>query len=154
MKIRTTLLVSCLSFVAFACASSGGGAREGVHIGEEMNAPGTPVRLAVADASPKQYLEKTVLVEATVKAVCQHAGCWMQVEDEGHTAMVRWYTDCGGKYTFPKDIAGKRVLIQGSFHTKETNKDQAEHYEEEAGRKLSIPEQGYELNASSILILE
>ena len=62
--------------------------------------------------------DRVVLVEATAKAVCQNAGCWMQVEDGGRTAMVRWETGCGGKYAFPKDIAGRRVLIQGTFYPK------------------------------------
>lgn len=125
----------------------------GTAFGEAMQAQPS-VRFAVVDAQPPKFFNKTVLVEATVKAVCQKAGCWMQVEDEGHTALVRWETGCGGKYTFPKDAAGKRILIQGSFYPKQVSEADAKHMEEEAGNKLAIPREGYEFNASAVLVLE
>lgn len=124
----------------------------GERIGEEM-VPGKIVRFAVVDANPSAYFERTVLVEATATAVCQTKGCWMQVEDGGRTAMVRWETGCGGKYSFPKDGAGRRVLIQGSFYPKTISPEDAEHLQEEAGRPLEIPLEGYEFNASAVLVL-
>ena len=102
----------------------------------------------------KDFFDKTVLVEARIKAVCQKAGCWMQVEDEGRTALVRWETGCGGKYTFPKDAAGKKVLIQGSFYPKPLSEADAEHMEEEAGSKLTLKRDGYEFNASAVMLID
>jgi hypothetical protein len=124
----------------------------GERLGEEIQ-PQPSVHFAVVDATPSKFFEKTVLVEATIKAVCQKGQCWMQIEDEGKTAMVRWETGCGGKYKFPKDGAGKRVLIQGSFYPKEISPDDAEHLEEEAGQKLGLKLDGYEFNASAVLVL-
>lgn len=124
----------------------------GERIGEPIESRGI-VHYALIDADPTAYLDKTVLVEATVLAVCQNAGCWMQIEDSGRTAMVKWFTDCGGKYAFPKDLAGKRVLIQGAYHAKETSAEEIEHRSQEAGVDLKIPQQGYELNASAIVVL-
>jgi len=95
-----------------------------------------------------------VLVEATVEAVCAKKGCWMKVADEGRVAMVRWEAGCGGQYKFPMDAVGKRVLIQGSFYPKSISAEDAEHIAEEAGGKVEIPREGYEFNASSVLILE
>jgi hypothetical protein len=125
----------------------------GQRIGTDIQ-PQQSVRFSVVDASPKEYFHKTVLVEAKIKEVCQKAGCWMLVEDEGHTARVRWETGCGGKYTFPKDAAGKRVLIQGSFYPTTLSEADAKHMEEEAGKKLDLPREGYEFNASSVMILD
>jgi hypothetical protein len=157
MKIRTAFLVPLLALVAVACSATSSSTSPALPNGERIGAevrPQTPVRFAVVDATPKQYFDKTLLVEANVKAVCQKMGCWMQVEDEGHTAMVRWESGCGGKYAFPKDAAGKRVLIQGSFYPKHIDEADAKHMEEEAGHKLSIAREGYEFNASSVIILD
>lgn len=125
---------------------------DGAIYGEIMNTE-RPVMFSVVDATPSKFFNKTVLVEATTVAVCKKAGCWMQVEDEGKKAMVRWETGCGGKYTFPMDAVGKRVLIQGSFYPKTISPEDIEHLEEEAGGKLELEEEGYEFNASSVMIL-
>jgi hypothetical protein len=126
----------------------------GQRIGQDIQAQPS-VRFSVVDATPKKFFEKTVLVEAKVKAVCAKAGCWMQVEDEGRTAMVRWETGCGGQYKFPMEAVGKRVLIQGSFYPKTLSEADAEHMQEEAGdTKVTIAREGYEFNASSVLILD
>src|SRR5262245_49094958 len=77
MRTRHLPLASLLLLAAGSCSPMG------AHIGDPMQ-PQESVRLAVVDAAPSQYFEKTVLVEATVKAVCQNKGCWMQVEDAGH----------------------------------------------------------------------
>jgi len=118
-------------------------------------APQEVVRFAVVDADPPAYFDRVVLVEATVAAVCQSAGCWMKVEDEGRSAMVRWETGCGGKYAFPADLAGQRVLVQGTFYPVTLSEDDAAHLELEGGGDVEI-ESGdtYEFNASAILVLE
>lgn len=151
MKIHAFALVSVLLTVA-ACSSTPS-LPEGQRIGQDMKAQ-TTYRFAVVDARPKDFFNKTVLVEAQIKAVCQTKGCWMQVEDEGHTAMVRWESGCGGQFAFPKDAAGKHVLIQGSFYPKTISAADAEHLNEEAGGKLDVKREGYEFNASSVMILD
>jgi len=125
---------------------------EGQAIGEPIVRQDS-VRFAVVDADPPAFFDRTVLVEATVTAVCQKAGCWMQVADEGRTALVRWETGCGGKYAFPPGAVGRRVLIQGSFYPKQLSEEDAEHLREEAGGELELPREGYEFNASAILVL-
>ena len=125
----------------------------GVVVGEEI-VPQEIVAFATVDADPTAYFERTLLVEATVTAVCENAGCWMQVEDEGRKAMVRWETGCGGKYAFPEDALGKRVVIQGSFYPKTISEEDAQHLEEEAGGDLEIEREGYEFNASAVLLIE
>jgi hypothetical protein len=111
-----------------------------------------PVRFAVVDANPQAYFERTLLVEASIVAVCQKVGCWMQVEDEGRTAMVRWETGCGGQYAFPPGAVGRRVLIQGTLHPRTLSADEIEHLREEAGQDVAFRAEGYEFNASAILV--
>jgi hypothetical protein len=103
-------------------------------------------------ADPAAHFERTLLVEASVTAVCKKAGCWMQIEDQGHKAMVRWESGCGGEFTFPTAAVGKRVVIQGSFYPKEISEADAQHLEEEAGAALAIERRGYEFNASAVLL--
>ena len=145
--------IAPLLIVVAACASTPAALPPGEHIGEPIEARGI-VHYAVVDTDPPAFFDQTVLVEATVVAVCQNKGCWMQVEDAGRTAMVRWYTDCGGKYAFPKDMAGKRVLIQGAYYPKKLSEDDVEHYSQEAGHELDIALDGYEFNATAIVVLE
>ncbi|MFT5052309.1 MAG: hypothetical protein ACI8QZ_003742 [Chlamydiales bacterium] len=124
---------------------------QGEVIGEPMIAQEI-VAFATVDQGPADYFERTVLVDATVQAVCQRAGCWMQLEDDGRTAMVRWETGCGGKYTFPEAAIGQRVIVQGSFYPKTIEPDDADHLHEEAGGELEVALDGYEFNASAVLI--
>lgn len=112
------------------------------------------VRFAVVDADPPAHFERTLLVEATVTAVCRMSGCWMQVEDEGRTAMVRWETGCGGQYAFPPGAVGRRVLIQGTLHPKTLSEDELSHLRDEAAQDVAFEADGYEFNASAILVLE
>lgn len=125
----------------------------GVHIGGEIHTQATR-RFAIVDANPAAFFDQTLLVEATVLAVCQKKGCWMQITDDGHTAMVRWESGCGGKFAFPTDAVGKRVLIQGSFYKTTISEADARHLEEEAGRKVEIPREGYEFNASAVVVID
>lgn len=126
---------------------------KGEHIGRPLEVQAI-LPFAVVDAHPAEYFERTLLVEATVTAVCQAKGCWMQVEDQGRTAMVRWESGCGGEYAFPPDSIGRRVVIQGSFYPKEISEEDAEHLEAESGGRLQVARVGYEFNASAVLLKE
>lgn len=147
MRTLPTLLLSLLLLTA--CRAT---LPEGTRIGEPIETRDV-VALAVADTNPAAYFERTLLVEATVSAVCQNAGCWMKIEDDGHSAMVRWEEGCGGTYAFPQDAVGKRVILQGSFYPKTISEADAQHIESEAVEGTTIPRETYEINASAILVL-
>ena len=147
---RCRLVVPAL--LVAACATTAN-LPVGQQVGEPIEARDI-LPLAVVQADPERHFDQTLLVEAKVVAVCQSMGCWMQVEDGGHKALVRWESGCGGKYSFPKDSAGERVLIQGSFYRKEIKAQDVEHLQEEAGNKVEVAERGYELNASAIVLLD
>ena len=132
----------------FACRTA---LPEGRTVGEAVHTKDI-VALAVVDASPSDYFEQTLLVEAEAIAVCEKKGCWMKVQDADASAMVRWEAGCGGKYAFPTEIVGKRILIQGSFYPKTISEEDAEHLQSEAPEGVTIEREGYELNASAILI--
>jgi hypothetical protein len=145
--MKRSLLLASLLLVP-ACRAT---LPEGDAVGEPIEPRGI-VTLAVVDASPSEYFEQTLLVEAEVQAVCERKGCWMKVADGESNAMVRWEAGCGGKYAFPADAVGKRILIQGSFYPKTISEEDAEHLQSEAPEGVVIEREGYELNASAILI--
>lgn len=126
-----------------------------VLIGEPIQA-GEPVKLAAVQADPTAYFEKTILVEATAAAICQARGCWMTITDgEGEPIWVRWSSGCGGKYAFPKDAAGRRMIVQGSFYEKEIDAAAAEHLaaENETIDKDAIVGKTFEMNATGCVVL-
>jgi hypothetical protein len=126
-----------------------------VQVGEEITVE-APVRLAAVTSSPEGYFEKTILVEATAANVCQSKGCWMTMTDgEGDPIWVRWSSGCGGKYAFPKDLAGKRVIVQGSIYEKEIDAKAAEHLagESKGLEADEIAGKTLEMNASACVIL-
>lgn len=154
--MRSPFPATVLLLLAVACASAPDPAPSvpsGRRIGEPVEARDVLPYATVA-ASPADHADRTLLVSAKATAVCQRAGCWMQIEDGGRTAMVRWETGCGGKYAFPTDAAGRRVLVQGSFYPVELSPDDLEHLREEAGEDVDIPARGWELNASAVVLLD
>ncbi|MAF26269.1 MAG: DUF4920 domain-containing protein [Gemmatimonadota bacterium] len=126
-----------------------------VVIGQELTRT-EPVTLATVQSAPETYFEQTILVAATAESVCQSMGCWMTVrEGEGEIVWVRWGEGCGGEFAFPKDIAGKRVLLEGSIYPKEISEEDAEHIAEESGGMTAeeIAGKAFEINATACVIL-
>lgn len=125
-------------------------------IGETITVAEPALKLAAVRGKPEAYFEKTILVEATIAAVCQSKGCWMTVTDEGvEPIWVRWSTGCGGKYAFPKDAVGRRVVVQGSFYAKEVSPAEAEHLAAESKtlKAEEIAKKGFEMNATACVLL-
>ena len=70
---------------------------------------------------------------------------------------MRWATGCGGKYSFPKDASGRRILVQGSFYAKEIAPEDAEHIAGESpGMKMDVKDiagKTFEMNATACVLL-
>lgn len=76
---------------------------------------GTPITETSVTPLPTIFREsttfvgKTVRTEGMVTAVCQKAGCWMQIADETGTAHIRM---AGHSFFVPKDASGHRAVVQ------------------------------------------
>ena len=71
-------------------------------------------------------------VIATIVAVCQVKGCWMQV-DLGNGELMRvTFKDYG--FFVPLDASGKTVLMEGVASQKNTSVEMLRHYAEDAGK--------------------
>jgi hypothetical protein len=69
-------------------------------------------------ASPDQYLGKTVRVDGVVTAVCDMAGCWMELADQKadpKTAKSLRFKVDDGVIVFPVEAKGKRASAEGVF---------------------------------------
>jgi hypothetical protein len=114
------------------------------------------VKLAALQSDAGAHLSKTVLVEATAEAVCQAKGCWMTVKDgSGPPIWVRWGSGCGGAFAFPKDAAGKRVLVEGTLVESEITSEQAAHYASESPGMdpAKIVGKTFEISATACVML-
>lgn len=78
---------------------------------------GDTTQLSTIVADPAKFSGKTVKTEGVVKAVCQSAGCWMEIEPVGaeagaarraHVKMV------GHSFYVPKNCDGHRAVIEGT----------------------------------------
>jgi hypothetical protein len=74
--------------------------------------------------------------EAEVAEVCQNKGCWMLVNlPNDETVMVR-FKDYG--FFVPKDISGRKVIIEGKAFVSEVGEDERRHMAEDAGSADSL----------------
>ena len=73
---------------------------------------------SIADVvkNPEAFVGKTIRIDGTATAVCQHMGCWMAVanSDKADAPTVRLKVE-DGVIVFPVTAKGKTVSAQGVF---------------------------------------
>lgn len=109
--------------------------------------------IALSEIGARPPAGESLLVEGTARDVCTRKGCWMQIEDDGERALVRWKGGCDGAYAFPADAIGKRVLVQGTIRRAELTTEDVEHMLEEAQQGLDPRKSTFEIAASAVLVL-
>ena len=88
--------------------------------GEEKFGAGVTLKetTAIADVvkNPEAFVGKTIRIDGTATAVCQHMGCWMAVSesDKADAPTVRLKVE-DGVIVFPVSAKGKAVSAQGVF---------------------------------------
>jgi hypothetical protein len=129
--------------------------------GEEISPDGAlsyaEVQTKMSEASADSLAVKFT---GTVQEVCQAKGCWMTIvsEEEGATPIMVKFKDYG--FFMPKDIAGRKVIMEGMAFTEETPVDELRHYAEDAGKSQeeidAITESKKETKflASGVLLIE
>ena len=95
---------------------------------------------------------------AEVNEVCQAKGCWMRLNlDDENEVMVK-FKDYG--FFVPKDISGKKVIINGKAFVKEVSVDEQRHYAEDAGKSaeeialIIAPKRTYSFEADGVLVAQ
>lgn len=75
-------------------------------------------KTSIADVvkNPEAFVGKTIRIDGTATAVCQHMGCWMAVSesDKADAPTVRLKVE-DGVIVFPVSAKGKAVSAEGVF---------------------------------------
>ncbi|HTJ83755.1 MAG TPA: DUF4920 domain-containing protein [Polyangiaceae bacterium] len=85
-------------------------AKQGRAFGEPIKTADETMLDAIA-AEPSKFSGKTIKTSGVVQAVCQAAGCWMEIGDESKRAHVKM---AGHSFFVPKDCAGKHAVVEGT----------------------------------------
>lgn len=94
----------------------------------------------------------------TVESVCQAKGCWMNITDgnESNDIFVK-FKDYG--FFMPKDISGRKVIMEGVAYRETTTVEELRHYAEDEGltaeeiEKITEPKEELKFMADGVLLL-
>ncbi len=131
---------------------------DGKHFGESIDSEGTMsydemlTKFSESDSIPAK-------VVGQVSGVCQAKGCWMTIASEngGEEMMVK-FKDYG--FFVPKDISGRKVVMQGYAFREVTPVDELRHYAEDEGKSkeeieaITEPKEEVKFLASGVLLLD
>lgn len=110
-----------------------------IHRGNKIGNKSPVVTLEDILKNPEKYENKKIILEGTVKGVCQKKGCWMEVVAEPDQPGVRvTFKDYG--FFVPKDVAGYKVRAEGKIKISTLSKEEADHYEEEGAQVVRNPD--------------
>ena len=106
--------------------------------------------------SKKSFNGEVVKIEGIAATVCQAKGCWMTMKTTDGSSMMIKFKD----YDFfvPKDIAGKKIIIEGVPAIKTTSVAEQKHYAEDANKskeeiaKITEPKVELSFLASGVLV--
>lgn len=105
-------------------------------VGEAITAADA-VPVQTVAAGPEAYLGQNVKLEGVVREVCQMKGCWLTLETESGTGVrVSVPKDDEGNYvyTFPTDVSGRRVIVEGWLEESTLDEETQRHLAEDAGQ--------------------
>ena len=126
--------------------------------GERFSDEGAvPVQAVVAER--EAYLGRSVKIEGTVAEVCQMAGCWLTLQTgDGNNIRILVARKEDGNYAFtvPKDISGRRVVVQGLLAEETLDEGTQRHLAKDAGRVVDdetlTPTTELQMTAQGVLI--
>lgn len=131
---------------------------DGKHFGETITADGA---ISYADLLKKMEENESVQVkvEGLVDAVCQTKGCWMNIAGgEGNEDLFVQFEDYG--FFMPKDIAGRKVVMEGKAYREVTTVEELKHFAEDEGKSeeeiaaITEPLEELKFMATGVVLLE
>ncbi len=145
-----------------ACGQQGPNAQV-PEVSQSFGAPTTPDGAISYAELPARMADKDSLaikVVGKVAEVCQKKGCWMTIEAEGADLPAMRVTFKDYAFFMPKDLAGKRVIIDGFAYISETSVEDLRHYAEDAGKSpdeiagITEPLRELAFEAAGVLVLK
>jgi len=103
----------------------------------------------------KNKLEN-VVVAGEISQVCQAEGCWMKLKNpDGGDIFVKFGNH---DFTIPKDLAGRKAVVNGTATRKTISVEEQKHYAEDAGKSeaeiaaITEPKTELRINATGVSI--
>ena len=121
-----------------------------------------PIAIDKLVAAPDRYVGKVVQVKGSVRDVCRHMGCWMELLDPATNKSIRIKVE-EGVIVFPPEAVGKTAIAEGKLAklvlTKEQAIAQAKHEAEMNQRKfdpasITSGQTIYQIQGAGAVILE
>lgn len=158
--LKNLILGCCASVFFLACGNaqtqqSG----DNKHFGANITADNA---ITYDELIPRMAATDSLAVKVTgkVSEVCQKKGCWMTLvaEQPGKPAMRVTFKDYA--FFMPKNLSGKRVVVDGYAIIDVTPVEVLRHYAEDAGKskeeiaKITQPKREVAYEAAGVLILD
>jgi len=134
-------------------------AKDGKHFGTTVTAKNAvPYDKVMAKMANTDSLN--MKVTGKVKEVCQKKGCWMTLVSDkpGYPEMRVTFKDYA--FFMPKDLSGKRVVVDGFARVETTSVDMLRHFAEDAKKSpqeiaaIKEPKREVSFEAAGVLILD
>jgi len=131
---------------------------DGKHFGETITEDGA-MEFETLLTEMNQTDSLPAKVVATVSEVCQMKGCWMNIEADGkEEKMFVQFKDYG--FFVPKDIAGRKVIMDGYAYREVTPVEELRHFAEDEGKSeeevaaITEPKEELKFLASGVILLD
>lgn len=157
--LKSLLLGFCVTAFLSACAQSPQNLGDGKHFGNTITAENAT---AYDEVMGKMATTDSMSMKVTgkVKEVCQKKGCWMTLvsDQPGYPEMRVTFKDYA--FFMPKDLSGKRVVVEGFARVETTSVDVLRHYAEDAKKSpeeiaaITQPKREVSFEANGVLIVD
>ena len=112
-------------------------------------------KTSIADVvkNPESFVGKTIRIDGTATAICQHMGCWMAVSesDKADAPTVRLKVE-DGVIVFPVTAKGKGVSAEGVFEKIAATDAEGKEAASEHAKAQSKATATYQLKATGAII--
>jgi Domain of unknown function (DUF4920) len=99
-------------------------------------------------------------VEGKVESVCQMKGCWMNIVSETPNKPSMFVKFKDYAFFMPKDLSGKKVIMDGKAFFQETSVEELRHYAEDEGKskediaKITQPKRELKFLAAGVVLVD
>lgn len=122
----------------------------------EQTSTYSPGRLDVLLKDKKEI--KNIGMAGVISEVCQAEGCWFKMNTNENTSENLMVKTKDHSFLLPKDLAGKRVLAQGTVTKKTMSVKEQQHYLEDSGASaeeiaaITEPKETYVMIAEGVQV--
>jgi hypothetical protein len=163
--LKSLLLSFSVAVIFAACAQKSStpanstATNDGKHFGTNVTANNAlPYEKVMAKMAKTDSM--SMKVTGKVQEVCQKKGCWMTLvsDQPGYPEMRVTFKDYA--FFMPKDLSGKRVVVDGFARVETTSVEILRHYAEDAKKSpaeiaaIKEPKREVSFEAAGVLILD